>query len=174
MEVGIHYSSQQVVVVVVVVVVALVLVLVLVLRVVLVSAPQDPQSAAPVTKSALQGRACHDICTSRFTAIHRKSTSKDNVKMPKRSCCSRLPPISENQPPVQQPRFTAPATKPVHTEDHHIQSTAPAMKSAHRHRTTPTTRGQSRRAPARAHQILRARAAEMHFGDLEVNVPCCK
>ena len=48
-----------------------------------------------------------------------KSTSKDNIKMQKRSFRSRQPPISENEPHVQKPRFTAPGTNLEHADDHH-------------------------------------------------------
>ena len=44
-------------------------------------------------------------------------------------------------------------------------TTPPSPKNVH----GTTTRVQSRRAPARAQQILRACAVEMHFEDLEVN-----
>ena len=44
--------------------------------------------------------------------------------------------ICENQPHVQNSRFTAPATKSEHAEDHHhVQSPAPATKSVHRHQS---------------------------------------
>ena len=106
---------------------------------------------------------CPEICTSRFTSrspakvIRSKSTSKEHIKMRKRSFRSRLPPISENEPHVQSPRFTAPATKSKHAKDH---SPSPKMCTAP---------AQSPRAPAQAHQILQACALEMHFEDLEVN-----
>ena len=88
--------------------------------------------------------ACHEICTSRFTcdssdkAFCRKRASKDNIKIPKRSFCARRSPISENDPHVQKSRFTAPVTKLERVEDHyHVQSAAPATKSAFRSKTTP-------------------------------------
>ena len=80
------------------------------------TAPQSPQSTF-ATKSAPQGPkccACHKACTSRFTsrspadAIRSKSTSNDKIQMPKRSIRSKLPPIFENEPHVQQSKFTAP------------------------------------------------------------------
>ena len=67
----------------------------------------------------------------RFAVI--KSTSQDNIKMPKRSFRSRCPPISS------RPKVT------LHCTCHKI------------------------RAPAPAHQILRACAVEMRFENYEVN-----
>ena len=92
---------------------------------------------------------------------------------------------------------TCAVTKSECLEDHHhVQSAAPATKSAFGSKTAPipctchqntrfplrlprkvttmfenahgtTTRGQSRQAPAAAHQILRACAVEMHLEDFE-------
>ena len=86
--------------------------------------------------------ASHEICKSSFTsrspakAICSKSTSKDNIKIPKCSFRLRLPPISEKEAHVQKSRFTAPASE--HAEDHHhVQSTALAAKSVHRPKPAP-------------------------------------
>ena len=74
-------------------------------------------------------------------AIRSESSSKDHIKMPKRSFRPRLPPISaisENEPHAQKSRFTAHGTESQHAEDHHsVQSTTPATKSAHRRKAAP-------------------------------------
>ena len=81
--------------------------------------------------------ACHEICTSRLTrrspekVFRCKNASKDNIQIQRRSFRARLPPISENEPHVEKSHFTPPVTKIERVEDHHhIQSAAPATKSA--------------------------------------------
>ena len=130
-------------------------------------------------------------------AIRTKSTSKHNIKLPKRSFRSHLlrrpPPTLENEPHVQRSRLTAHATKSGHAADHHhVHSTAPATKSAHRPKTARTISCACHEKPALDHQnmrfplrlprqvikcarhhdespILRACAVEMHFDCLEVS-----
>ena len=164
------------------------------------------------TSKSTEYCACHEVCASRFASqpLPTRFAARALPKTMSR-CLSAafardsLRLISENEPHVQKSRFTAPATKSEHAEDHHVQGTAPATKSVHRHKAAPTscschgrsaldhqsmrfplrlprrviaksenghrttTRVQSRRAPARAQQILQTCAAEMHFQDLEVN-----
>ena len=76
------------------------------------SALRCSQSAAPATKSAFQDSHAAD------KVFRRKNASKDNVQLPKRSFCARLPPISVNDPRVQKSQFTAPGTKLERIEDH--------------------------------------------------------
>ena len=141
--------------------------------------------------------ACHEICTSRYTcgssdkAFCRKSASKDNIKIPKRSYRARRPPTSENNPHVEKsPLNTAPVTKAYHEICISKYKATPTPCACHKkstlgHQSTfpfrlprkvttmsenargATTRAQSRQAPAAADQILRACAVEMHFEDFE-------
>ena len=92
---------------------------------------QGPQSTGPSTKSALQGPQntlpkyciCYEICTSRSTkycTCHKMYTQGPQSTAPAT--------ISENGPHVQKSRFTT---------HRHVQSIAPATKSAHQHQTAP-------------------------------------
>ena len=134
------------------------------------SALQDPQSA-PATKTTPKGSQSpwREICTSRSMRlpripqkVHKALVLPRNLHLkahitfapralPKttsrcqHAAFARLHPTSENEPHVQNSRFTAPATKSEHAEDHRrVQSTAPATKSAHRQKTTPAPVTKSR------------------------------
>ena len=133
--------------------------------------------------------ACHEVCTSRFTnccACHESCTSRFTKCCAYEictSCCSCHEVASE--PHVQKSRFTAPVTKSERLEDHHhVQSAAPATKSALRCNTAPipcacheneklTLDHQNTRFPlhlprhAPATQILRACAVEIHVDDFK-------
>ena len=80
------------------------------------------QSAAPATKSALRGSP---------SAVPTKS-------LPRGSLSAVSATKSANEPHVQKSRFTAPVTKSELLDDHHhVQSAAPATKTAFRSKTAP-------------------------------------
>ena len=77
--------------------------------------------------------ACHETCTSRSTkccTCHEICTSRSQSAVPATK--------SANEPHVQKSRFTAPVTKSELPDDHHhVQSAAPATKTALRSKTAP-------------------------------------
>ena len=77
--------------------------------------------------------ACHEFCASRFTkccTCHESALRRSPIAAPATK--------SANEPHVQQSRFTAPLTKSELLDDHHhVQSAAPAMKTAFRSKTAP-------------------------------------
>ena len=87
--------------------------------------------------------ACHEICTSRFTkcctpatksALRGSQSAVPATKSALRGSHSAVPATkSANEPHVQKSRFTAPVTKSELLDDHHhVQSAAPATKTAFR------------------------------------------
>ena len=88
--------------------------------------PRGPQSAASATNSAHQD--------SRRAALPgRLAASKDNIEMSKQ--CLKTSHMSKSHGSLNLPRKQS-TLKTTHSH-HHVQSTAPATKSVHRHKATP-------------------------------------
>ena len=86
--------------------------------------------------------ACHEVCTSRFTkccACHEICTSRFTKRYTCHEICTSRPATkSANEPHVQKSRLTTPVTKSDLLDDHHhVQSAAPATKTAFRSETAP-------------------------------------
>ena len=135
------------------------------------------KSIAPAAKSAPLPRNPHfSVIKIHIAPTRSKSTSKNNIKMPKRSFCSKLPPISEK-------RATCPKVT-VHCTGHEIRARrrpppCPKYRACHEiidnapRSPAPITKSRLKTtnlAPASRsdRQILRACAVKMHFEDLEV------
>ena len=139
---------------------------------------QGSQSAVPATKSALRG--------SQSAAPATKSARRESALRGSQRAVAAT--NSANEPHVQKSRLTAPVTKSERLEDHrHVQSAAPATKSAFRSKAAPIPKSildhKNTRFPLclprkvttmfeNAHgtadkQILRACAVEMHLEDFE-------
>ena len=95
-------------------------------------------SAAPATKSALRGSQSAVPVTK--SAIRGSPSAAPATKSALRCSPSAVPATkSANEPHVQKSRFTAPVTKSELLDDHHhVQSAAPATKTAFPSETPPT------------------------------------
>ena len=103
------------------------------------SAHRGSQSAVPATSRFTKCCTCHEICTSRLTKCCACFKVHQMLCLPRNLSPSAVPATkSANKPHVQKSRFSAPVTKSELLDDHHhVQSAAPATKTAFRSKTAP-------------------------------------